>query len=231
MCAQSLAVAFALGAERVGTGVFSMPDDSSSPVGDLAANWSPRDNLNLYVFYAHDLVTSAIKKIESDSAGVAARWKPTDIWHITARSQYWSYEDNNALFYLQGESFWETNPDLGVWLGLDVSTITSTEPSDYYWTPYWDQRAMGVLRYLQSWQGYTFRLDLLAGFQREEGRSPRRTDDVGLSSESDWSPAWGVSSAYTKKLSDHLDVFADGSVMALNAYIDHRFLIGFNLGF
>ncbi len=217
--------------DKVGTGVFSMPDDSSSPVGDLAANWSPRDNLNLYVFYAHDLVTSAIKKLDSDSVGAVARWKPTDAWHVTARSQYWSYEDNNSLFYLQGESFWEKDPELGIWLGLDVSTISSANPSDYYWTPYWDERAMGVLRYLQSWQGYTFRLDLEAGFQREDARPMRTANDVGLSNGSDWQPAWGVSSTYSKRLSNYLDVFADGSVMALNAYIDHRFLIGFNLGF
>ena len=217
--------------DDIDSGTFEVDDDDSSVIGDLAANWSPRDNLNLYVFYARDLVTSAVKKIEFDSVGAVARWKPSDSWHMTVRSQYWSYEDDNALFYLQGDSYWEMMADMGVWLGVDLSTISASEPSDYYWTPYWDQRAMGVLRYLQEWQGYMFRLDLLGGFQREDGRPLRRTDDAGISEETDWELAWGVSSMYNKRLFSYCDLFIDASVMALQEYIDHRFLIGFNLGF
>ena len=200
-------------------------------IGDLSAHWAPRDDLTLFVYYARDLVTSAVKSLTSDSVGAVARWKPKDTWHINLRSQYWSYEDDNALFYIQGESFWELMPDVGVWGGLDLSTVTSSDPSDYYWTPYWDQRLLGVLRYLQAWQGYTFRLDLLGGLQREDGRPLRRSDDLGLSGKSDWELVWGASGTYNKRLGSYLDLFIDGSVMALRDYIDHRFLIGFNLGF
>jgi hypothetical protein len=42
---------------------------------------------------------------------------------------------------------------------------------------------------------------------------------------------WGASSTYNKRLGNYFDLFIDGSVMALREYIDHRFLIGFNLGF
>jgi len=52
-----------------------------------------------------------------------------------------------------------------------------------------------------------------------------------LSGESDWDLAWGVSSTYNKRLYGNFDLFVDASVMALRDYIDHRFLIGFNLGF
>lgn len=210
---------------------FDIDDEDTSVIGDLAVNWSPRDNLNLYVYYARDLVTSAVKKLDSDAVGVVARWKPSDTWHVSMRSQYWSYEDDNALFYIQGDSFWEMMADMGVWMGVDLSTISSSDPSDYYWTPYWDQRLMGVLRYQQVWQGYTYRLDFLGGFQREEGRPIRREEDVGLSGETDWELSWGVSSTYNKRVNSYFDIFVDGSVMALREYIDHRFLIGFNLGF
>ncbi len=217
--------------DDVGSGEFEMSDDDPSIIGDLSANWSPRDNLNMYVFYARDLVTSAVKKIESDSVGIVGRWKPSDTWHMTLRSQYWSYEDDNAMFYIQSESFWEMIGDMGIWLGTDLSTISSSDPSDYYWTPYWDQRLMGVLRYLQAWQGYMFRVDFLGGLQREEGRPLRREEDAGLGGGADWELAWGVSSTYNKRLFKYCDLFVDGSVMALRDYIDHRFLIGFNLGF
>ncbi len=213
------------------SGEFDPADDDNEVIGDLSAHWAPRDDLTLFVYYARDLVTSAVKSLTSDSVGAVARWKPKDIWHINLRSQYWSYEDDNALFYIQGESFWELMPDVGVWGGLDFSTVTSSDASDYYWTPYWDQRLLGVLRYLQAWQGYTFRLDLLGGLQREDGRPLRRSDDLGLSGKSDWELVWGASGTYNKRLGSYLDLFIDGSVMALRDYIDHRFLIGFNLGF
>lgn len=217
--------------DHLGQDDFDYPDDGTVLVGDLAANWSPRDDLNLYVFYARDLVMSAIKQYTSDSVGAVARWKPSDVWIVNLRSQYWSYEDDNALFMLQGESFWEVNSDLGVWIGMDLSTVSSSNPSDYYWTPYWDQRAMAVLRYLQAWQGYSFKLDLLGGLQREDARQPRREEDIDLTGGSGWDRAWGVNSSYNKRVFGYVDVFVDGSVMALRDYIDHRFLIGFNLGF
>ncbi|MDX9869041.1 MAG: hypothetical protein RBT78_14085, partial [Kiritimatiellia bacterium] len=217
--------------DEVGSGTFSYDNGSTDVIGDLSASWSPRDNLSLYVFYARDLVMSAVKQYTSDSVGAVARWKPSDTWHVNLRSQYWSYEDDNALFLIQGESFWEVSQDLGVWLGLDLSSVSSSDPSDYYWTPYWDQRIMGVLRYLQAWQGYSFRLDLLAGLQREDARPLRREDDVELSSKADWDYALGVSSTFNRRLTSYLDLFVDANVMALRDYIDHRFLFGFNLGF
>jgi hypothetical protein len=217
--------------DHIGSGEFADSDNDTSIIGDLSAAWSPRDDLNLYVFYTRDLVTSAAKQLDSDSVGAIARWKPDDAWHVTVRGQYWRYEDDNALFYLQGDSFWETLPDMGVWLGLDASTITASDPSDYYWTPYWDKRVMGVVRYLQVWQGYTFRLDFLGGMQSQDGRPVRRSEEYGLGSGSDWELAWGVSSTYNKRLSNNLDIFFDGSVMALRDYVDHRFLIGFTLSF
>ncbi|NLG00432.1 MAG: tetratricopeptide repeat protein [Lentisphaerae bacterium] len=210
---------------------FDMADDENELVGDFAAQWAPRDDLTLFVYYARDLVTSSVKALTSDSVGAVARWKPSDTWIVNLRSQYWSYEDDNALFYIQGESFWEVMPDLGVWYGLDLSTVSSSDASDFYWTPYWDQRLLGVLRYLQAWQGYTFRFDLIGGLQREGERPLRRTDDEGLSGKTDWELVWGASSTYNKRLGNYFDLFIDGSVMALREYIDHRFLIGFNLGF
>lgn len=209
----------------------SLFNSDAEVVGDLSASWAPRDDLSLYVFYARDLVTSAIKEIRSDSVGAVARWKPSDSWHVSTRGMYWSYEDDNALFYMQADSFWEVRRDLGVWLGLDASVTSSSDACDYYWTPYWDQRVMGVLRYMQSWQGYSFRLDLMAGLQREDARPLRQVSDDGLAGGSDWETVWGFTSSYNKRLWTNLDLFADASVMALQAYIDHRFLIGFNLGF
>ncbi|MDD4103177.1 MAG: polysaccharide deacetylase family protein, partial [Kiritimatiellae bacterium] len=217
--------------DEVGQETFREGDESSELIGDVAASWSPRDNLSVYVYYARDLVMSSVKSYSSDSVGAIARWKPSDRWHVSMRGQYWSYEDDNAMFLMQGDSFWEMMPDEGFWFGLDASTVSSSEASDFYWTPYWDQRVMAILRYLQVRQGYSFRLDMLIGLQREQGRMPRREEEVDLSTAADWEYAWGFSSAYNKRLYKHLDLFVDANVMALREYIDHRFLLGFNLGF
>jgi hypothetical protein len=73
---------------------------------------------------------------------------------------------------------------------------------------------------------------LLGGLQREDGRPLRRSDDEDLGGgKSDWELVWGTSATYNKRLGSYFDLFVDGSVMALRDYIDHRFLIGFNLGF
>ena len=217
--------------DDVGGMEFSAGDEDTEIIGDLAASWAPRDNLSIYVYYARDLVMSAVKKLHSDSVGAVVRWKPSDSWHMTMRGQYWSYEDDNALFLLQGDSFWELMPDEGIWFGLDLSTVSTSDACDYYWSPYWDQRLMTVLRYRQIWHGYSFRLDLMGGLQREDARPLRRTDDADLSSAADWEMAWGVSSSYNKRVFKKVDLFVDANVMALREYIDHRFLIGFNLGF
>ena len=217
--------------DRLGTDIVDSDDDENSIIGDLSATWSPRDDLTIHVFYARDLVTSAIKPIDSDSIGAVARWKPDDIWHVTLRGQYWSYEDDNALFYLQGDSYWEVAPDMGVWFGIDASTISAADPCDYYWTPYWDKRVMGVLRYFQFWQGYSFRFDFLGGLQSGDSRPIRREDERGFGAGSDWKMAWGFSSTYNKRVFDYFDIFIDGNVMAMRDYIDHRLLIGFSLSF
>ena len=57
-----------------GTKEFKLADDDNEIIGDLAARWAPRDNLKLFVFYARDLVTSAVKAMPFDSVGGNAAW-------------------------------------------------------------------------------------------------------------------------------------------------------------
>ena len=145
--------------------------------------------------------------------------------------QYWRYQDDNAFFNIQGKSFWELLPEIGIWGGVDLSTITSSEPSDFYWTPYWNQRVLAVLRYLQVWHGYTFRFDLMGGYQREDKRPIRRPVEENFVGDSDWELVWGASATYNKHLGSYLELLIDGTVMAMRDYIDHRFMIGLSLGF
>ena len=240
--------------DDINSGKFDPADDDNCVLVGLGARWHPRDNLELVVDYEHAYVLSAVKNIESDAAGVTARWLPEDGWRIETGARYASYEDDNAFFSARLESFWETNPDLGVWLGLELSTASTSDPCDYYWTPYWDQRIMGVLRYFQRWEGYGFRLDLLGGFTRSRGRDPRYFDvaepeekTVYVDGQAQtvveqkivkpplededtaWELAWGVDAQYEKNLGEHAQLLMTGTITALHEYIDHNFTIALRL--
>ena len=236
--------------------VFVPPREDDTWLLTLGARWHPRDNLEVSFVYDHGLVDSAVKFIPYHSAAAALGWRPEDDWLVQAAARYWSYDDDNAMYSGRLESFWETNPDLGIWLGLELSTVSTSEPCDYYWTPYWDQRIMGVLRYLQHWEGYSLRLDLLGGLHRASGRADRQyevTEEVekvvyteGVANtvteekegvyvmedeDSSWELAWGFNATYERALTQYSDLIIEGTVTALRDYIDHSFLIYFRLHF
>ena len=236
--------------------VFVPPKEDETWLLTLGARWHPRDNLEVGFLYDHGYVDSCVKFLPYHSVGATLDWRPEDDWFIRTAARYWSYYDDNAMYSGRLESFWETNPDLGIWLGLELSTVSTSEPSDYYWTPYWDQRIMGVIRYLQHWEGYTLRLDLLGGFHRASGRADRQyavTEEVektvyveGVANtvkeekegvyvmedqDSSWELAWGFNATYERALTQYSDLIIEGSVTALRDYIDHSFLIYFRLHF
>lgn len=235
---------------------FDPPEEDDTWLLSLGARWHPRDNLEVSFLYDHGLVDSAAKFIPYHSAAAGLAWRPQDDWLLSAFARYWSYDDDNAMYAGRLESFWETNPDLGLWLGVELSTVSTSEPCDYYWTPYWDQRIMGVLRYRQHWEGYTLRLDLLGGFHRSAGRDDRQyavteevekvvyTDGVANTvteekegvyvmedEDTSWDLAWGFTGAYERALGEYADLVLEGSVTALRDYIDHTFMVYFRLHF
>ena len=115
---------------------------------------------------------------------------------------------------------------------------------------------MGVVRYLQHWEGYSLRLDLLGGFSRSAGRGDRHYktteevektvyvdgvantvteekegDFVNRDEDTAWDLAWGVACAYERSLTPYSDLVVEGSVTALRDYIDHAFMVYFRLHF
>lgn len=230
--------------------------DDSHLVGSFSAFWYPLETLSLLIFYDHNTVLSAVKDILYDSAAVRAKWVPTDHWSVDTRSQYWAYEDDNAMFSAMVETLWEINPTIGVWAGFQFSTVSTSEGCDYYWTPYWDQRLMGLIRYHQAWEGYTLDFDFLAGWSRTEGRGSKLyeseeeeekdimvegvantvtetktvyvpRDDPG----SDWHLAWGFAGKFDKRLNSYLSLGLEGNVVALREYIDHAVLLSLAVQF
>ena len=235
---------------------FSLGDDDTTVVGALGALWNPTDNLRLHFIYSHDYVLSAVKNIDYHGVSANMRWKPEDGWDVDSQVQYRTYSDDNAFYSGMIESMWETSPNSGIWAGVQLSTVSVSEPHDFYWTPYWDQRILGVLRYTQHREGYHLTLSLLGGIHQDEARSDRRyetevtrektvmVDGVANTVEekgteyvlmetgaSGWHKVWGFSGNYEKDLSKSLTLIIEGQVMALRDYIDHSALVYLRLNF
>ncbi|MBR6023062.1 MAG: tetratricopeptide repeat protein, partial [Kiritimatiellae bacterium] len=230
--------------------------DKSEVIGTLSAFWHPIEALSLLFWYDHNLVASAAKIVPYDSVALRARWLPTDHWSVDTRAQYWSYKDDNAMFSAFGESLWEVSPALGIWAGFQASTVSTSEGCDFYWTPYWDQRLMGLLRYHQAWEGYTLDFDFLGGWSRSEGRGSKlfeseeteekdvmvdglantvtETKTVYVPREdpgSDWHLSWGFAGKLDKKLTPIFAIGLEGNVVALREYIDHAVLLSVSAQF
>ncbi len=230
--------------------IFTLDEGTSELLLNLGVSYSPGDNLKMIFFYDRDFVSSAIKDIMYDSAGALLEYKPEDEWLLKSQTQYWSYADDNAMFLADFESLWEFSAERGVWGGLNYSTRTTGEPSDFYWTPYWDTRFTGVLRYEQIREGYSLSLNLIAGMQGEKGR-PDRAYEQPVSEEKEvfingvantvveektafvisedqntgWHRIWGFNGKYEQKLNSYFGLTIEADVVALREYIDHFILI------
>lgn len=217
--------------DEPGSGLFYPSSRDGTLVGDIGVVWHPRNDMRLHVFYAKDVVQSAVKFISTDSIGGEMDWRPFDILHFSTRGQYWSYSDDNALFNMRSSALLEVFPEMGILAGVEGYVVTSSEACDYYWTPYWDQRVMGLMRYRRLHQGYDFELDFRVGFQREDGRPLRRRQDDGLSAATEWGYIWGFRCRYYQSLTDHLSLGIEANVTALREYVDHQLVIGLTAEF
>ena len=217
--------------DEVGSETFWRDDGDSEIVGEISFFWRPRNDMALRVFYARDLVQTAVKLVSFDSLAGVMAWRPFDNLDIQTRAQYWAYSDDNALFNMQGSALFEVLPDVGIHSGLEGYVISSSHGCDYYWTPYWDQRVNWLLRYQKVHQGYEFFLDFMTGLQREDGRPLRRRQDDGLSQSSDWGYIWGFRGKYEQRLNQTFTLGVEGNVNALRDYVDHQIVLGISAQF
>ena len=235
---------------------FTLDDDDDLIAAVLGAQWNPTDNLRLHFIYDRNYVPSAVKNVDYHGFTGNVKWRPEDAWEVEARVQYRTYSDDNAFYNGFLESMWQTSQDSGIWAGFQLSTVSTSEPHDFYWTPYWDQRVFGVLRYTQHRDGYHFTFSLLGGIHQDEARPERlyetevkhektvmvdgvanTVEETGIefvpmeTSASGWHKIWGFSGTYEKNLTSRLTLNIEGEVVALRDYIDHSLLIYLRLSF
>ena len=235
---------------------FTLDGDDELITLAAGALWNPTDSLRLSFIYDHDYVPSAVKNVTYHGFAGNVKWQPEDAWNIDARVQYRTYSDDNAFYYANAESMWEMSPDSGMWAGIQLSTVSTSVPHDFYWTPYWDQRIVGVLRYSQHREGYHLTFDLLCGIHQDEARPDRRyetevthektimvdgvaqtVEETGIdyvlmeTGAAGWHKIWGFAGTFERNLTSYLTLNLEGQVMALRDYIDHSVLFYLRLGF
>ena len=214
-------------------------------VGSATLSWRPYHAVQLIALYDHDLVTSARRKIAYDAVGLNALWKVTDNWDLSGSARYWSYDDDNAMIHLLGNSFWQLFPRQGVWAGVEASIHSMDEDSVFYWSPYWDTRFSGILRLRRAYQDYFFQFDARLGLQSEKAR-PADKDRYrnlraraeadgnwypGPDPEADWDTYVGLGGTYRQRLWRHVDLIGNLSVNFLRDYSEHDFTLGLQYTF
>ena len=220
------------------SGYFTPMRNNDEVVFSFGARWNPEDNFSVMTLYDHDYVASAAKAVTYDSLGLTAAWLPSDYWKLSGRTQYWTYRDDNAMYFMNLESLWSSESMPTVWYGLRFNTTTTSDASDFYWTPYWDKRVLGVLRYETDSDKLRFRADIFGGFSKSDGRGVFALNDENYRStnesykfrnvydqDTDWEAIWGFGGLYSYDLTDWLTIAAEFDIMAMRSYIDHMVLL------
>ncbi|MBU1694360.1 MAG: hypothetical protein KKC51_10410, partial [Verrucomicrobia bacterium] len=78
--------------------------------------------------------------------------------------------DDNSLLRLVAENFWRISDRYDIWLGLQNALVTTDLESDLYWTPYWDQRHLLIVRLRRSYPNYYGMVRVNVGLQKAKGR-------------------------------------------------------------
>jgi hypothetical protein len=208
------------------SGYFTPMRKDDEVVFSFGARWNPEDNFSVMTLYDHDYVASAVKDVTYDSLALTAAWLPYDYWKLSGRTQYWSYRDDNAMYFMNLESLWSSESMPTVWYGLRFNTTTTSEASDFYWTPYWDKRVLGVLRYETDSDKMRFRTDILGGFSKSDGRGGFTLDGENYHDrDTDWEAIWGFGGLYSYDITDWLTVSVEYDILAMRTYIDHMVLL------
>lgn len=220
------------------SGQFTPMRSNDEVVFSFGARWNPEDNFSVMTLYDHDYVASAAKAVTYDSLALTAAWLPSDYWKLSGRTQYWTYRDDNAMYFMNLESLWSSESMPTVWYGLRFNTTTTSDASDFYWTPYWDKRVLGVLRYETDSDKLRFRADIFGGFSKSDGRGGFALDDANYKSTSEsykfrnvydqdtgWETIWGFSGLYSYDITDWLTVSVEYDILAMRSYIDHMVLL------
>lgn len=196
--------------------------------------WRPAPAIDMSGRLARGIVPSARKLITYDSVALRPYWRIYDGWHANAIGYFAYYEDRNSYLKLEAENYWVLSHRHDIWWGLRNSVDTVDQDSDYYWTPFWDQRHALVLRIRRAFPDYFGQLRVHLGYQKTEPRPEEEEEyeiaraqgeaqgySPGLAPDDGWDPMIGFAASATRKFKNGFEFTGEISVNAADEYTEH----------
>lgn len=214
------------------------------PVFGLEHQWRPAPAIDMSARYARGLVPSAREMITYDSFGIRPYWRIRDGWHANGIGYFAYYDDQNSYLKAEIENYWVLSHRHDIWWGIRNSIDTVDRDSDLYWTPFWDQRHVLLLRLRRSFPDYYGQLRVHFGYQKTE---PRREEldeyevarvqgeeqgySPGLGPDDDWEKMMGFAASVTRKFKNGFEFTGEVTVNAADDYTEHTALVRLQYNF
>ena len=220
--------------ERDQDGTFFRQDNEF--VYSIEHQWRPFPSMDFSALYNHGVVPSAVELITYDQLLFRPIWRVTDHWQASGLASFSFYEDNNSFVNGELENIWLISENYNVWAGLFSSITTTDEPSDLYWTPYWEQRHYALMQIRRNYAGFSASLQGNLGFQKEKARDEEIQEYLNLQAaaaeqggfsagegpDEGWNKLMGFSASLNKTFANGFEVNASFLVNATKAYIEHN---------
>lgn len=197
-------------------------------VYSLEYMWRPALAIDMAIRYEHDMMPSAREIIEYDGAALGAVWRVRDGWNATGQGVYRMMDDDNSLLRVMAENFWRISQRYDIWVGLQNSLVTTDMDSDLYWTPYWDQRHVAVIRVRRTFPNYYGMVRVNVGLQKAKGRpedielyrSRAAVGELqgwypGEGPDEDWNKVVGVGASVVRRWANGWEIKGETSINAI----------------
>lgn len=221
-------------------GLYSVSgDDMEDEGGDafvfgLEHQWRPAPAIDMMGRFYHGVVPSARRLITYDSLAIRPFWRIRDGWQANGIGYFAFYDDRNSYLKVEVENYWVLSHQQDIWMGFRSSVDTVDRDSDYYWSPYWDQRHAAVLRLRRSFPDYFGQLKIHLGIQKTK---PRQEDldelaaatsqgyEASSSLSEKWEDMMGFAGSVTRKFQSGFELTGEFSVNAGAEYTEHTALL------
>ncbi len=227
--------------QRTLSGADEQSTDGSELVFGIALQWKPFLAVDSMLQYQHDLAPSARKPIGYDAAGLSVAYRAEDWWDLSGSGQYSFYEDDNSVLQLNGRSMWLVSERRNLYLGVEASLITVAQASDYYWSPYWEQRYYIVARIVRTRPKFFASAEAKLGEVHDRARqadvdayntlkaqatppalSQNQAWYPGPNPQQGWSPSIGLNGTLRRRWGQHWELYGNAGITFLNDYSEHN---------
>lgn len=205
-----------------------------SPFWGIAHSWKPSPLISLLSAYERSFVPSAREVLHEDAFSARADWQPRDRWSLSFYGRFSYTEDTNTLLHARLLSLWTLDARRAFSAGFEADIATADEKTDRYWTPYWEQRLLGLLRLVRQYPRFSASAEARLGMAREKGR-PAELErwraiaargqklgfDPGDPPGMDWTPAAGLGLSYNRRWGDRWEWSLTGQCAFFGEYSEY----------